>query len=319
MESAKPDPRSAASAAEDDPADLCLLIFQQRASRRRAREAAIQEAMGLLHDLRPAALAGGPLSEQGGRFWIALPQESLPAAQERLPLLGYAVAVERAIPISAAGESADTPLVRWKRRTYRLTCLYREDPAAFRAEAPDRRLFLLESRGAVRAVRGYRGSSDPGSRRGLPVEDARMLVNLVAGAPGPFLDPFAGAGGVAREAIRRGWTVFTGDLAPALRFGLTEIGAHHCLADARALPFPDATFAAIATEPPYDPESLETVCAAIQEIGRVLKTGGRLAILCAQEQRERLRSAVPEGFLSFLDAPIDRKGTPCAVLAWVRE
>jgi tRNA G10 N-methylase Trm11 len=171
----------------------------------------------------------------------------------------------------------------------------------------------------VRAVRGYRGSSEPGSRRALPVEDARMLVNLVEGAPGFFLDPFAGAGGIAREAIRHGRTVFSGDIAPALRFGLTGLGARHCLADARALPFPDETFAAIATEPPYDSEAMEMICAAAREMGRVLKPGGRLAMLCALEQREWLRSAVPEDLTSFLDAPIDRKGTPCAALAWVKE
>jgi SAM-dependent methyltransferase len=319
MESAKPDPHNASGSSEETSTDRCLLIFQQRASRRRAREVAQQEAMGLLRDLHPAALSGGPLSEQGGRFWITIPPEALPAALKRLPFLGYSLAVERAIPTIRAAEVGHVPLVRWRRQTYRLASLYREDPAAFREEAPDRRTFLLESQGEVRAVRGYRGSSEPGSRRALPVEDARMLVNLVAGAHGFFLDPFAGAGGIAREAIWRGWAVFSCDIAPELRCGLTEMGARHCLADARALPFPDRTFAAIATEPPYDPESLETVCAAMREMGRVLQSGGRLAMLCALEQRDRLRAAVPKGFISFLDSPIDRKGTPCAVLAWIKE
>jgi hypothetical protein len=49
---------------------------------------------------------------------------------------------------------------------------------------------------------------------------------------------------------------------------------------------------------------------------RVLKKGGKTAILCAQWQAERIRQGtIGSGFTVYLDAPIDRKGTSVVVLA----
>ena len=298
--------------------DDVLLIFHLRPARRDARATATAEALSLLGDLSASAPAGGPLSDQGGLFWISLPTDALERARERFPLLGYTNAVDILEPV-ARGSSYHALSVRWRRRTYLLIRLYEEEPGAVRESAPDRRTFTIEdSGGTVRVVRGYRGGSGPLSRRGLPVPDARMLVNLArAERGGAFLDPFAGAGGIIIEARERGYRVLSCDLDPALRYGLTALGAAHAIADASRLPYRPASIDAIATEPPYEPEADGAVIAALGEMGRILRTGGRMAMLCAARQADGIRGRAGSTGLSLChDSPINRKGLDCAVLAW---
>ena len=292
-----------------------MLVFYLRAARGRARPAAVAEALALLHDLGPSAPAGGPLSERGGVFWVELPARHLAAATARLPRLGYSTAVDRLVP------AAGPPEVRWRRRGWRLLRLYEEDAAAMREQAPDRRPFLFEAGGGpARPVRGYRGGGGPLTRRGLPVADARLLVNLVAPAgPGRLLDPFAGVGGIALEARAAGWAAVTADLDPALRHGLGGIGAGHLVADARALPLRDGSLDAAATEPPYDRGVGPLASLALAELHRLLRPGGAAAMLCAGWQAPGLRAtAAGLGWRPTLDCPVDRRGLAVVALAWRR-
>jgi hypothetical protein len=308
---------------------MSQLVFQMRPSRRRARAAAVAEALALLHDLEPAAPAGGPLSERGGVFWVELPAEHLAAATARLPRLGYSTAVDRLVPATGP------PEVRWRRRGWRLLRLYEEDPAGMRELAPDRRPFLFEAGGGpARPVPGYRGGGGPLTRRGLPVADARLLVNLVAparpggsggppgwspGESGRLLDPFAGVGGIALAARAAGWAAVTADLDPALRHGLGGIGAGHLVADARALPLRDGSMDAAATEPPYERGVGPLASLALAELHRLLRPGGAAAMLCADWQAPGLRAtAAGLGWRPTLDCPVDRRGLAVVALAWRR-
>jgi hypothetical protein len=288
-------------------------VVHQRAARRRARAAAVAEALALLHDLAPSAPAGGPLSDRSGVFWVQLPGRHLAAATARLPRLGYSIAVDL---LAAEGRG---PAVRWRGRGWRLVRLHTEDAAAVRERAPDRREFLFEAGdGRLRAVRGYRGDADPLGRRGLPVCDARLLVNLVAAAgPGRLLDPFAGVGGVALEARAAGWTVLTADRDPLLRHGLGRLGGAHLVADARRLPLAAGTLDALATEPPYARQVGALAGLALAETHRVLRPGGATAWLCAAWQAPGLRAAAAAlGLQVVLDTPVDRKGLAVVALAW---
>jgi SAM-dependent methyltransferase len=294
-----------------------LLIFHIRPARLKARTAAMHEAAALLRPFAPKPQPGGPLSDQKGVFWLAIPSAHVEAAAIRLPRLGYAYAVD--VLETAASRTADT--VKWRGGHYTITRLYEEDAEALRERAPDRRAFALQTGdGEIRTIKGYRGDGGQLSKRGLPVHDSRLLVNLVTPESGDsprLLDPFGGVGGIVLEAVDGGYQVYSGDLDPALRFGLSQMGARHSVLNAAALPFPDATFDAIATEPPYDPDALGTVIRALQEMARVLKPGGRLALLCAEAQAAGLRTAGEQlGLTALLDLPIDRKGLPCALLVW---
>ncbi len=196
--------------------------------------------------------------------------------------------------------------------------VYEEDTQITRESAPDRRFFLYQSKeGAVRSVKGYRGSGEPLARRALPVYDARLVTNLVfSPSPGLLLDPFAGAGGIALEALATGWRVLTIDNDPSLRFGLAALGADHILGDAAFLLLAGGSVDAVATEPPYHPAALSAVVHAFREMRRVVKPGGKIAMLSSQQQASALRSFQGESLELQADVAIDRKGPPTVVLLW---
>src|SRR6266550_7501288 len=79
---------------------------------------ATMEALSLLRDLHVVAPAGGPLSEQGGVFWITVPVAALETINARLPRLGYTNAVDllelEVGDLRSAGrvEKSQTELVR---------------------------------------------------------------------------------------------------------------------------------------------------------------------------------------------------------------
>jgi SAM-dependent methyltransferase len=297
-----------------------LLIFYLRTARSRAREAAVAEALSVLHDLSPVALPGGPLSERGGLFWVTVRAPALPDAVSRLPRLGYSVAVDRLEPSASKHRGKrDEDEVKWRGDYYRLTRIYEEDSESARELAPDRRTFWLEDEnGTVRSMRGYRGTGQDGQKRALPVCDARLLVNLMQlRAEDRFLDPFAGAGGVILEAVSQGCCAFSVDHDPAMRHGLSRLGGWHAVADARRLPFPNAVFQGVAGEPPYHDAATPDVVEALGEMARVTKSGGRLALLCAETQTEPLRAQARRlALVPALDCPINRKGLGVSLLVW---
>lgn len=274
------------------------------------------EVVALLRDLGARPATGGPLAEARGVAWVSVPAEHSQIAAGRLERLGYCEAVEMVEQAGGPG-----PRARWRRREVVLRPVYSEPDALFRDDAPDRRTFLLEcGDGAVRPVTGYRGGRGALEHRGLPVVDARVLVNLVhSSARGTLLDPFAGAGGVVLEALRAGWSVVSVDLDPALRFGLAAFGARHLLANATALPLSDGSVDAVATEPPYDPSAEAEVCATVAEMARVLRPGARASLLVPAGQLEALAGAGRAcGFEINLATPVDRKATEVACLVMTR-
>jgi hypothetical protein len=294
------------------------LVFHLRGARRKAIRSAAGEALALLAGLGPEEMAGGPLSELGGIFWLSLPGEKLEEAEPRFPRLGYSTAVDL-VESFIAGHGGDREKVRWRGSNYRLRRLYTEDEAEAREAAPDRRPFALAIGGQVRPVKGYRGDGGPLSRRGLPVCDARLLVNLTQATPGArLLDPFAGIGGVLIEAAAAGVAAVSVDNDAFLRYGLARIsGGRHCLADASRLPFRDGTFDAIATEPPYDRSAEPVVPAFVDEAYRVLRQGAFLAVLCSLWQEAPLKAAAADkGFVLRHEERIDRKGSACPALLW---
>src|ERR1017187_5881392 len=71
-----------------------ILIFRVRRARQKAMKAAIAEALSLLAEFNPTMMAGGPLGDQPGLFWLEMEESVIRAAMDRLPLLGYTSAVD---------------------------------------------------------------------------------------------------------------------------------------------------------------------------------------------------------------------------------
>jgi SAM-dependent methyltransferase len=297
-------------------ADRVVLVLHQHPARLRARALAVAEAVSVLGDANAAVETGGPLAEQSGVAWISVDAHRLPDVEDRIGYLGYVEAVDIVEPTSANDRQA----VGWRKRPWHLRRIHAADHDQLRRQSPDQRTFVLGSAEKTRVVRGYRGSSAPLERRGLPVIDARLLANLAArGRPGSrLLDPFAGAGGIVVAGEHAGYATYGADVDSEVAVGLRVLTqGRHVVADACRLPFDDAHFDGIATELPFDPSADEVVGCMRVELARVLRPGGTLAVMCVERQARQLRDGLPS-LRSHLDHEVDRKGLAVRVLVWER-
>jgi len=132
--------------------------------------------------------------------------------------------------------------------------------------------------GPERSVRGRRVN-----RRLSPL-DARFSANVCGLEDGTrVLDPFSGLCVLADALVRRDLRVLVGDIDSSLRPGMA---ARHpggaAILDATKLPFADGALDGVVTEPPYHPADRHAVIAAIPELARVTRPGGRVALLVAE-------------------------------------
>lgn len=125
-------------------------------------------------------------------------------------------------------------------------------------------------------ARGY--DDYGGEEAALRDSFARRLARLGAPAPGArLLDVGAAFGFAVAEARRAGWRAFGVEVSTAAAGAARRI-APGCVAVAHALrtPFPDACFSAVTL---WDVlEHLADPHAAVAEIGRILRPGGRLVL-----------------------------------------
>jgi len=163
------------------------------------------------------------------------------------------------------------------------------DEGARLAESPHAFSFpyVDEPSGDVRPVRGRRVN-----RRLSPL-DARFVASISGLQDGArVLDPFAGLCVLADALRRRALRVTVGDADRCLRVGLAErAGGRAIIAHAQRLPFADASFDGIVTEPPYHPDDRAAVVASVPEMARVLVPGGRVVLLVADFMLEALGPA----------------------------
>lgn len=303
------------------PEGWTLYLCQIRPGRIKARVPAVLEVMTLLTPFQPVPLLSGPLADQKGVFWIGLPKQHEAPAEARFKHLGYTRQVMKLTDARGAhAEPHDQPII-WRGKSGVLKTVYREDQEWFRNRAPDRRVFMMPAAdGGMIPVRGYRGDGRNLSRRGLAPEDARLLVNLVMPHSLEniqFLDPFAGIGGLIIEAQDRGFRTWSGDIDPVVQHGLRHLGAKHCLMDAARMPFPDRFFHAIATEPPFHRDIEPVIRGLLREFDRILRPGGKIAVLVAEWEAVLLEQAAQEQrFNHLLTASIDRKGIDVCVCVW---
>jgi hypothetical protein len=296
--------------------DRVLLVLHQRAARLKARDLAIAEALSLFADGNAAVEVGGPLAERSGVAWVSIDADQVTKVESRVHSFGYIEAVD-VVEVAAAREPG---AVRWRKRWWRMRRVDADDSARLREQSPDRRAFVLQSNRGTRVVRGYRGSSKPLQRRGLPVVDARLLVNLATpgGRPCRLLDPFAGAGGILVAAQNAGHTTFSADIDSVVAPGLSVLTAgRHAVADTGVLPLRDGSLDAIATETPFEEIADHTIGAMLPELARVLRHSGRLSLMCVDRQAEVLRDPNPM-LRPLVDHGVDRKGLDTRVLVWER-
>lgn len=175
-----------------------------------------------------------------------------------------------------------TGWVRERDRKVLQTEVYVQDRDALLAEAPHNRTFDIREGADVKPASGHR------AHRALSTLDARFLLNIVDPRPTDLiLDPFAGFGGFVREAVTRGLRIVASDLDETLFPGLAKLDPLACFrADASRLPLATGLFDTVITEPPFHPSRCPDVLAAVREMVRVLKPGGRMLLLIADHMRK---------------------------------
>ena len=125
-----------------------------------------------------------------------------------------------------------------------------------------------------------------GMSLGIDIQWRRRFVRRLAGrlSPGALvLDMACGTGDLTKSMARRGWQVTGLDISAEMM----EIGKEKCaglepkptfvLGSAEAIPFPDATFDAVTIA--FGLRNFDHRAQCLQEIRRVLKPGGTLAVL----------------------------------------
>jgi ubiquinone/menaquinone biosynthesis C-methylase UbiE len=104
------------------------------------------------------------------------------------------------------------------------------------------------------------------------------LREALSGAPGrSLLDIGGGTGNYARALAGEGWEPLVADRSPDMLARATAKGLTTVEADAQALPFPDAAFDAVMMVSML--HHVEDQAAALAEARRVVRPGGRLAVL----------------------------------------
>jgi SAM-dependent methyltransferase len=100
----------------------------------------------------------------------------------------------------------------------------------------------------------------------------RLVADLLGQGPGECLDICCGTGARARVVRELGWTPVGADLSGGqLRHAASRLPV--ALADATALPFPDASFDAVICVLAHT--DMPDYAAALRQAGRVLRPGGR--------------------------------------------
>lgn len=183
--------------------------------------------------------------------------------------IGYRQRGRKTERIPVGDQRRDDDLLRYEP-------LWTADDAARRTMSPHFRQFAFIVDGQiVRNRKSFR------RHRRLSVCDVCFLLNIAGVNAGDrIVEPFAGIGGIVLQARKRGIHLLCGDIDDNLRIGLREVSGSRCaIWDASNLPLPADCADAIVTEPPFKDDAHDAVLAAANEIARILRPAGTVALL----------------------------------------
>lgn len=315
-----------------------IYVCRVRTSRNKALLCAVFELLSLLAQCDPIPLLVGPLADQKGVYRISVAKRFREKIKGLLNQSGYTSHVYRVAELDEVTDTNELPdtneltdtdapnVTRWRKKEYALLPVYSEEQHFLRDRAPDKRMFLLQkSDGEITPVLGYRGDGNQGSRRGLPPEDARMMVNVAKHRESPqshkfLVDPFAGVGGIVFEATSTNSIVFSGDIDPKLQYGLSHMtDQRHANLDALHLPFRGNIFSAVVSELPFNRSFLnkQNSYQLARELSRVVVDQGRIVLMTSIEQANLLKTHFSNLDIQLkFESYINRKGTDVYVCVW---
>ena len=290
--------------------DKNILIFKIKPSRIKALILATEEIKSFLSEIKNAEVViGGPLSTEKGIIAAYIPKNfDIKNITLDFWRLGYVQNVYKMLPEQKKSKNA----IKWKNKFYSLETLYEENKNELLNQAPDKRKFLLpDITGNLHYAIGYRGNGTSTGKRALPVEDSKMMLNLIKNKKNQkVLDPFAGAGGIVFAAKKAELDIYSSDIDSEMQYGLKDFGAKHKVADIKCLPFENDFFDAIVTEAPFDINATQNVVIGLEEMKRVIKPSGVIILMVADTQVEiKRKKAIDLNLKIYIDQPLNRKGT----------
>lgn len=290
-------------------------LVRRRGGETVPRALALQELRSVFGDALTLDDTGAHDARPYVRARLALDDAAIAA---RAPRLGYTRAIVRAAPLDDEGARAVT---RWNARAHGLPSgPWRTDGAALvltplvvvaddEGRGREPRVVTDDARAHGAAAPSVR---PPVHRRRLSSRDARFVANVCGLEDGArVLDPFAGPGVLADALAARALAVVRGDLDARV---VTRAPRAMRL-DARALPFDDASFDGVVTEPPYRRHERASVVESAAELVRVVRVGGTITLLVAHALEEPLvRAITPAHGAVTARFALVRHGLACAVV-----
>ncbi|MBN1468103.1 MAG: hypothetical protein JW924_05205 [Fusobacteriaceae bacterium] len=302
-----------------------ILLFYLRNSRIKAKRAAIMEVYLVLKDYGGVFMFNGVLNHVKGIFSFRVPSYNLNAIHRVVQNFGYVRGIYEAdfktsISQNNTNLNLNSELI-WKKNKFSLNVFYEFNPTEFRLRAPDKRKFkILDWNGNVKEVSGYRGDGTDISKRALPAEDARLLLNLSAPKRNErLLDPFVGGGGIIYEARDSGYSLdlYSSDIDPILKPGLEMLGSKHVTSNIIDLNFDDEFFDIICTETPFSGNANKEIILGLSNLYRILNRNGRLVMMCSELQEKIISKKTNElGIHKYFSMLINRKGTSVYIMAF---
>lgn len=302
-----------------------IIGMRLRSSRLKAKQLGIAEILLMNFDLGIIFLKNGPLGDVKGMVVFALPKEVFRTFKSRLAYVGYfeefyLLDFDSPVSVNYTDILTINPLI-WKGKYYALKYLYKQDKELYMKQSPHNRLFRLRrANGQIKNVYGYRGSGESMTKRALPVEDARCLVNLAM----PFqirkiLDPFAGAGGIVfmSKFINPKIEVTSIDIDEELQPGLELYGAKHIVGDARKVKL-EGEYDAIITEVPFWHRATKQIKEVFAKVYPRLNSSGMLVFMCAEYQSAELATYLDGKLYLLFNSKVNRKGTRVVVQVWTK-
>ena len=296
-----------------------VLIGKMRQSRLKCKQLAVIELLSLLSYCEPNFITNGPLGDVKGCIAVSI-SKAKNVEEKTIELLSHAgyTYCFYCIDFDNYEISNDSDLHSinpyiWKGKRFSVNKIFEESSQIFRDQAPDKRKFkLLCEDGVIRTIKGYRGNGSEMGRRALPVEDCRLLSNLVIRENTEnFIDPFCGGGGIIYQArLRKNIKhLYSIDVAAELAPGLEEYGSIHFIglaSDYKA----EIQFDAIATEIPFLKTATEAVCEGFANISKYLSDTCIISIMYSTEQKNDIEECLKKnGYNLCIAFPVNRKGT----------
>ena len=301
-----------------------VLVCQIRQSRVKAKQWAALEMSTLLEPLGAIFITNSPIGDAQGLISYLVPKGAGDVLKEALNNCGYCHEffmldfTLKKQPASVGIQSIN-PYV-WKGKKFVLTDFFTVDKETFESQSIMNRIFAVYQQDfTVKYVKGYRGDGSDAGRRALPLEDARLMVNLVS----PkniyrLLDPFAGGGGIihAAKTIDGSLHLTSADIDRIVEPGLKMYAHEHYTCDARELEL-EIPVDAIVTEVPFSAAYTGIIVEALGHLTQYLTEDGRLVVMSHTDQFLMLGSSMPELYPIFYK-DIDRKGTPTTISYWTK-